>query len=84
MVAITEAAAICPCCVSYCCANLSSMPDALILAQPELGIRFVPFDRVVWSFTGGALIQQALEKYLPLTTLVDLVRHEAAKVRTSG
>jgi hypothetical protein len=60
------------------------MPDALIQAQPELGICFVPFDRVVWSFTGGALIQRALENYLPLTTLVDLVRDEAAKVRRSA
>ena len=52
--------------------------DALIQAQPELGVRFVPFDRFVWSFAGGVLIQRALEHYLPLTVLVDLVRNEAA------
>jgi len=56
---------------------------ALIQAQPELGIRFVSFDRFVWSFTGGALIQRALANYLPLTTLVDLVRKEATKLRRS-
>ena len=60
---------------------LSCLPDALIHAQPELGIRFVPFDRFVWSFAGGALIQRTLEHYLPLTTLVNFVRGEAAKVR---
>jgi hypothetical protein len=60
------------------------MPDALIQVQPELGICFVPFDRVVWSFTGGALIQRAIKNYLPLATLVDLVREEAAKVRRSA
>ena len=60
---------------------LSCVPDALIQAQPELGIRFVAFDRVVWSFAGGALVQRALEHYLPLTTLVKLVRDEAAKIR---
>jgi hypothetical protein len=49
-----------------------------------LGVRFVPFDRIVWSFTGGALIERALEEYLPLTTLVDLVRDEAAKVCRSA
>ena len=60
---------------------LSCVPDALVQAQPELGIHFVPFDRFVWSFPGGALLQRALENYLPLTTLVDLVRKEAAKLR---
>ncbi len=60
---------------------LSCVPDALIQAQPDIGIRFVPFDRFVRGFTGGALIQRALEHYLPLTTLVDLVRKEAAKLR---
>jgi DNA-binding transcriptional LysR family regulator len=63
---------------------LSCVPDALIRAQPELGIRFVPFDRFVWRFAGGALTQRALESYLPLTTLVKLVRDEAAKVRSAA
>jgi hypothetical protein len=40
--------------------------------------------RAVWSFTGGALFQRAPENYLPLTTLVDLVRDEAAKVRRTA
>jgi hypothetical protein len=38
----------------------------------------------VWSFTGGALFQRAPESYLPLTTPVDLVRDEAAKVRRTA
>jgi hypothetical protein len=63
---------------------LSCVPDALIHAQPELGIRFVAFDRFVWRFAGGALTQRALENYLPLTTLVQLVRDEAAKVRSAA
>lgn len=62
---------------------LSCVPDALVQAQPELGLRFVAFDRFVWRFPGGVLIQRALENYLPLTTLIDLVRKEAAKVRRS-
>src|SRR6266550_6098252 len=57
------------------------MPDALIQAQPELGICFVPFDRVVWSFTGGALIQQALENYLAVG---DLGRSRARRGRESA
>jgi len=63
---------------------LSCVPDALIQAQPELGIRFVPFERFVWSFAGGVLIQRALEHYLPLTALVDLVRKEATALRRTG
>ena len=59
--------------------DLSCAPDALIQAQPEPGIRFVAFDRAVWSFAGGALIQRALENYLPLTTLVNLVRGRPRK-----
>jgi DNA-binding transcriptional LysR family regulator len=65
-----------------------------MVAQPALtkGIRKLEayfgaplFERLPrGSFTGCALIQRALENYLPLRTLVDLVRDEAAKVRRSA
>jgi DNA-binding transcriptional LysR family regulator len=60
---------------------LSCVADSLIKAYPALGLRFVPFGRFIWRFPGGALIQRALESYLPVITLVDLVREEAMRLR---
>lgn len=59
---------------------LSCVADALVKAEPGLGLEIVPFAGSIWKFPGGALVQRSLERYAPAVALLDAVREEAARL----
>ena len=62
---------------------LSCMPEALIMALPDIGLKVVPFARSIRRFPASALIHRSLEGYGPVRLLVDRVKAEAKRLRRS-
>ena len=58
---------------------LACVSEALINAQPDLGIRILPLALEIWRFSTGMLLHRSLEHYAPATALAECVY---AEVRT--
>ncbi|MBP8294524.1 MAG: LysR family transcriptional regulator [Burkholderiales bacterium] len=59
---------------------LSCVADALVKAEPGLGLRIVPHLGAVRRFAGGGMVHRSLENYAPAVALLEAVRGEAARL----
>jgi DNA-binding transcriptional LysR family regulator len=60
---------------------LACVSEALINAQPDVGIRIVPVALEIWRFPTGMLLHRSLEHYAPARSLADCVYAEVGTLR---
>ena len=60
---------------------LACASEALIRAQPDVGIRIVPLTMEIWRYTTGMLAPRSLEHHAPVRVLADFVYEEVVKFK---
>lgn len=60
---------------------LACVSEALINAQPDVGLRIVPVALDIWRFQTGMLAHRSLEQYGPVVALAGFVYDEVAKLK---
>ena len=63
---------------------LACVSEALINAQPDIGLRIVPVPLSIWRFTTGMLVHRSLENYAPARALAEYVYDEVEKLKRTS